>query len=216
MKLTRPHSNSTGFSLLNRTRRAVVFWEYVLTENPFRTDDLDGVYVNASHISSLKHHDRSRVRFLSCRKAVDKRRCRMGPGLNREVNEQRASLLAWHFTHIAWGQLVIHNHHLQMFCLIKAAVRSENVQAPDTTACHRRLPRRTRARKGFRLKNLSGSRAIHPDQLFEPVHCRRGIPTSHHRRRSARLVPCHPFRNSLWAKIESSMTASISVTKEPE
>lgn len=144
--LAMPVSNSAGLSVLNGARRAVVFWKCVLTENPFRTDDLDGIYVNASHISSLKYHDRSRVRFLSCRKSVDKRRGRMGPGLNSEVNEQRASFLAWHFTHIAWCQLVIHNQSLQMFCLMKAVGRSWSAQAPDTTAC-RRLPRRIRARK---------------------------------------------------------------------
>ena len=215
MRLMSPHSNSTGFSLLNGARRAVVFWKCVLTENPFRTDDLDGIYVNASHISSLKHHDRSRVRFLSCRKAVDKRRGRMGPSLNREVNEQRASFLAWHFTHIAWGQLVIHNQSLRLFCLIKAAGRSTNVQEPDTTAC-RRLPRRARARTGFRLKNLSDSRAIQQEQLFEPAQCHRGIPTSRRRHRSARLPFRHSSRTSLDEKIESSITASIFVTKEPE
>lgn len=135
--LAMPISNSAGLSVLNGARRAVVFWKCVLTENPFRTDDLDGIYVNASHISSLKHHDRSRVRLLSCRKAVDKRRGRMGPGLNREVNEQRSRLFAWHLRHVAWRQLVIHNQSPQMFCLMKAVVHSKNVQAPDTKACHR-------------------------------------------------------------------------------
>lgn len=213
--LAMPMSNSAGLSVLNGARRAVAFWKCVLTENPFRTDDLDGIYVNASHVSSLKHHDRSRVRFLSCRKAVDKRRGRMGPGLNREVNEQRASFLTRHFTHVAWGQLVIHNHHLQMFCLMKVVVRSKNVQAPDTTV-GRCLPRRARTRTGFRLKNLSDSRAIHPDQCFSPARRRRGIHISRHRRRSGRLPFRHSSCTSLGAKIESSITASISVTKEPE
>lgn len=210
-----PKSVSTGLSLLNGTRRAVVFGKCVLTENPFCADDLNGIYVNASHVSGLKHHNRSRVRLLSRRKAVDKRRGRMGPGLNREVNEQRASFLAWHFTHIAWGQLVIHNQSLRLFCLIKAAGRSTNVQAPDTTAC-RRLPRRARARTGFLLKNLSDSRAIQQEQLFEPAQCHRGIPTSRRRHRSARLPFRHSSRTSLDEKIESSITASIFVTKEPE
>lgn len=217
-----PHSNSTGFSLLNGARRAVVFWKCVLIENPFRTDDLDGIYVNASHISSLKHHDRSRVRFLSCWKAVDKRRGRMGPGLNREVNEQRTSFLAWHFTHIAWGQLVIHNQSLRLLCLMKAAVRSENAQAPDTTDC-RRLPRRTHARtENSHLSDrarafLSAGWPIRRDlqSLLSRRRCF-GIPTSRHLHRSARLPFPHSSCTSLGAKIESSITASILVTKEPE
>lgn len=218
-----PKSVSTGFSLLNGARRAVVFWECVLTENPFRTDDLNGIYMNASHISSLKHHDRSRVRFLSCRKAVDKRRGRMGPGLNREVNEQRASFLTWHFTHIAWGQLVIHNQSLRLLCLMKAAVRSENVQAPDTTAC-RCLPRRTHARTESRHQ-IDRARAFlsagwpirrNLKSLLSRRRCF-GIPASRHRRQSPRLQHgSHSSRTPLRSKIESPMTASIFVTKEPE
>lgn len=177
----------------------------------------------ASHISSLKHHDRSRVRFLSCRKAVDKRRGWMGPGLNREVNEQRASFLAWHFTHIAWGQLVIHNQSLRLLCLMKAAVRSENVQAPDTTAC-RCLPRRTRARKesGHRIDRarafLSAGWPIRRNlqSLLSRRRCF-GIPASRHRRRSPRLQHgSHSSRTPLRSKIESPMTASISVTPDPQ
>nr|DAL44341.1 MAG TPA_asm: hypothetical protein [Caudoviricetes sp.] len=210
-----PKSVSTGLSLLNGTRRAVVFGKCVLTENPFRADDLNGIYVNASHVSGLKHHDRSRVRLLSCRKAVDKRRGRMGPGLNRKVNEQRSRTLARHLAHVTWSQLVIHNQFLRLFCLIKAAGRSVNVQAPDTTAC-RCQPRWIHVRTGFRLGNLSDSRAIQPDRLFEPAQCRQGIPISRHSHRSVRLPSRHSSRTSLGAKIESSMTASISVIKEPE
>lgn len=223
MKLMSPHSNSTGFSLLNGARRAVVFWKCVLTENPFRTDDLDGIYVNASHISSLKHHDRSRVRFLSCRKAVDKRRGRMGPGLNREVNEQRSRFLARHLAHVTWSHLVIHNQSLRLFCLIKAAGRSANVQAPDTTVC-RCLPRRTHARTES-SHQIDSARAFlsagwpirrNLQSLLSRRRCF-GIPTSRHRRRSPRLQHgSHSSRTPLRSKIESPMTASISVTPDPQ
>lgn len=218
-----PKSVSTGLSLLNGTRRAVVFGKCVLTENPFRADDLNGIYVNASHVSGLKHHDRSRVRLLSCRKAVDKRRGRMGLGLNREVNEHRSRALARHLAHVTWSQLVIHNQFPQMFCLKKAVVRSENVQAPDTTAC-RCLPRRTHARTESSHQSdrarafLSAGWPIRRDLQSLPSRRRCfGIPTSRHRRRSPRLRHgSHSSRTPLRSKIESSITASISVTKEPE
>lgn len=184
--MTSPNSNSTDFSLLNGARRAVVFGKCVLTENRLCIDNLDGIWKHTAHVAGLKHHNRNRSRLMDQRLTVGKRRARTCPRVCREANQQRTSFLARHFTHITWGQLVIHNHHLQMFCLMKAVVRSGNVQAPDTTVC-RRLPKHTRARTGFRLGNLSDSRAIQLDQLFEPVQCRQGIHISRRRHRSARL-----------------------------